>query len=217
MANVDTMIKWMTDRENKVVYSNARPWGGGNPAQYDCSAAVISALRAGGFVSSGSNEGWTGSLHDNILPGIATKISRAECKKGDIFLAKYWAFDGHTGIFLDNNRIIHCNAGDMTIRTTAADGRMGPTPIEYYRLNGNTIPNTTKKGETTMQCFFKPDGENTVYYFDGKGLTGIVNPDEKNILNTIYKENNGKDMPYINRSDAWFTRLKDVSKRGIVK
>lgn len=85
----------------------------------------------------------------------------------------------------------------------------------WYNKLKNQI--TTQKGETTMQCFFKPDGENTVYYFDGKGLTGIVNPDEKNILNTIYKENNGKDMPYISRSDAWFTRLKDVSKRTILK
>ncbi|MBO0472232.1 C40 family peptidase [Enterococcus ureasiticus] len=181
MASIEAMIKWMTDRKGKVVYSNARPWGGGNPPQYDCSSAVISALQAGGFVESNLNEGWTGSLHDSILPKIATKISRSECRKGDIFVAKYWDFYGHTGFFIDNNTIIHCNAGDMTINTTVADGRMGPDPIEYYRLNGVTEPpKDEKKGEITMQCLYAKG--NAMYYFTGDKIKILTSPTQANIL-----------------------------------
>lgn len=50
MASIDAMIKWMTDNEGKVAYAMVRPWGNGNPPQYDCSAAVITALRSGGFM-----------------------------------------------------------------------------------------------------------------------------------------------------------------------
>ena len=135
MGDVIKMVQWMKDRLGKVVYNNDRPWGGGNPPHYDCSAAVIESLRAGGFIAAGSNTGWTGSLHDEILPQIAKKISREECNLGDIFISNWEAYEGHTGIFLENNRIIHCNAHDMTISESIADGRMREAPFEYYRLN----------------------------------------------------------------------------------
>lgn len=135
MGDVIKMVQWMKDRLEKVVYNNDRPWGGGNPPHYDCSAAVIESLRAGGFIAAGSNTGWTGSLHDEILPQIAKKISREECNLGDIFISNWEACEGHTGIFLQNDRIIHCNAYDMTISESIADGRIGEAPFEYYRLN----------------------------------------------------------------------------------
>lgn len=49
MGDINKMIQWMKDREGKVVYEQVRPWGTGTPPRYDCSVAVISALRAGGF------------------------------------------------------------------------------------------------------------------------------------------------------------------------
>lgn len=142
MGDISKMLKWFKDRERKVVYDNARPWGFGSPAQYDCSAAVIEGLRAGGFIADGPKIGWTGSLRAEILPKIARQISRGECRRGDIFISNWNAFEGHTGVFLENNTIIHCNAGDMTIATTVADGRMGYAPYEYYRLTNSSDSNT---------------------------------------------------------------------------
>ncbi|MBL1228213.1 glycoside hydrolase family protein [Enterococcus sp. BWB1-3] len=77
-------------------------------------------------------------------------------------------------------------------------------------------PETTK-GEITMQCFFRVTNESLVYYFDGKGLTPIGNPDEINILNDIYKANNGKAMPSFVLDKPWFVRLSDVAKRAVYK
>ncbi|MGM0216339.1 phage tail tip lysozyme [Enterococcus sp. AZ109] len=133
MASINQMIQWFKDREGKVNYSQSSRLG---PTGYDCSSAVYFALIAGGFIPSGSM-GWTGSLHDTTLPAISKKISRADCRRGDIFLSKYWANEGHTGVFLDNSTIIHCNAYNGTISTTVANGRMGYDPIEYYRLNAS--------------------------------------------------------------------------------
>jgi len=66
-------------------------------------------------------------------------------------------------------------------------------------------------------CFFEVEGDSTTYYFDGKGITGIAHPDEKGILNTIYKANYGKDMPTVRRAVGWFSRLRSVSTRPTVK
>lgn len=118
MGDINKMIQWMKDREGKVTYSQGNR---GGPNSYDCSSAVYFALIAGGFIPSGSM-GWTGSLHDTTLPPISTKIARSECRKGDIFLSKYWANDGHTGIFIDNQTIIHCSYGRNGIYTTPAAG-----------------------------------------------------------------------------------------------
>lgn len=155
MGDINKMIQWMKDREGKVTYSQGNR---GGPNSYDCSSAVYFALIAGGFIPSCSM-GWTGSLHDTTLPPISTKIARSECRKGDIFLSKYWANDGHTGIFIDNQTIIHCSYGRNGIYTTpAAGGYMGYEPIEYYRLNnasGGSEENLEKEGEIMMYIYWK--------------------------------------------------------------
>lgn len=154
MGDINKMIQWMKDREGKVTYSQTSRLG---PHSYDCSSAVYFSLIAGNFIPAGSM-GWTGSLHDTTLPPIATKIAHSECRKGDIFLSKYWANDGHTGIFIDNSTIIHCSYGRKGIYTTpAAGGYMGYEPIEYYRLNskvGDTEENVGK-GEIEMYIYWK--------------------------------------------------------------
>lgn len=155
MGDIYKMIQWMKDREGKVVYNNDRPWGGGNPPHYDCSAAVIESLRAGGFLAPGPNVGWTGTLHNEILVTIAQQITRAECRTGDIFISNWEAYEGHTGIFLENNQIIHCNAHDMTISTSVADGRMGDAPFAYYRLNDIPLGPLVNGSNTLSEAYIK--------------------------------------------------------------
>ncbi|MGG5343350.1 hypothetical protein [Enterococcus sp. AZ192] len=86
--------------------------------------------------------------------------------------------------------------------------------LDQWISNGNI----STSGELfDMPCFFEVEGDPTLYYFDGKGITGIAHPDEKGILNTIYKANYGKDMPTVRRAVGWFSRLRSVSTRPIVK
>lgn len=85
------------------------------------------------------------------------------------------------------------------------------------RLSGENSPkNEIKEGrETSMQCFYTVDGKGPVIYFDGQNFHPLAHPDEMNILNTIYKANNGKDMPSYNwQSKApWHVRLEAAIKR----
>ena len=72
------------------------------------------------------------------------------------------------------------------------------------------------KGETTMQCFYKIDGGEDVYYFDGQNIHILQHPDERTVLNDIYKANNGKDMPFFDWKSVapWYRRLQAAINRG---
>lgn len=183
MGDINKMIQWMKDREGKVTYSQPNRLG---PNSYDCSSAVYFALIAGGFIPSGTM-GWTGSLHDTTLPPIATKIARSECRKGDIFLSKYWANDVHTGIFIDNKTIIHCSYGKNGIYTTPADGGyMGYEPIEYYRLKNTNVGESNKKKGGDVMLLFKSNSK--VYWLVGNHYTYVQNPTELEKIKEMMKK-----------------------------
>ncbi|MBU3876476.1 N-acetylmuramoyl-L-alanine amidase [Faecalicatena sp. AGMB00832] len=78
-----------------------------------------------------------------------------------------------------------------------------------------TNANLKERKGTTMQCFYTVDGKGPVIYFDGKDFHPLAHKDEMSVLNTIYKANNGKDMPCFNWSSKapWYTRLKAAMKR----
>ena len=82
-------------------------------------------------------------------------------------------------------------------------------------LNGESKNENQEGRETTMQCFYTIDGKGPVIYFDGRDFHPLAHPDEMNVLNMIYKANNGKDMPsYSWQSKApWYKRLEDAMKR----
>ena len=74
---------------------------------------------------------------------------------------------------------------------------------------------TAMKGEIEMKCFFGIKGKGTIWYYDGYEIRGLAHPDELNILNTIYKANNGKDIPCftLETSATWYARLQNVLNR----
>lgn len=79
---------------------------------------------------------------------------------------------------------------------------------------------TTNKNErrkTTMQCFYTIDGKGPVIYFDGMNFHPLAHQDEMTVLNSIYKDNNGKDMPcYSWSSNApWYVRLRQAMERKL--
>ena len=209
MGDINKMIQWFKDREGKVTYSQANRLG---PNSYDCSSAVYFSLIAGDFLPAGSM-GWTGSLHDTTLPSISNEITRSECQKGDIFVSKYWANEGHTGVFVDNQTIIHCNYSDNTISTTVADGRMGENPIAYYRLKNNV---DTNKEEFLMWVFYQANSNSPIRWFNGQHAYPIANSEEQKAINRIYRANTGKDVPFLtdwNDQAPYYNRLGAVLER----
>ena len=68
--------------------------------------------------------------------------------------------------------------------------------------------------EDEMKCFYTVDGKAPVIYFDGTSFRKLGHPDEVTILNKIYKECTGRDIPcYSWQSIApWYVRLQAVFK-----
>ena len=110
--NIETAIAWMYARKGQVSYSMDYRNG---PDSYDCSSAVYYALRDGGAVSAG----WavnTEYEHDWLINNGYTLISENtpwDARRGDIFIWGRRGYSsgagGHTGMFIDENNIIHCN------------------------------------------------------------------------------------------------------------
>lgn len=87
----------------------------------------------------------------------------------------------------------------------------------YEGCGVSQTPKETKNEgrETTMQCFYTVDGKGPVIYFDGLNFHPLSHPDEMTVLNSIYKANNGKDIPCFSwQSKApWHARLQAAVKR----
>lgn len=67
------------------------------------------------------------------------------------------------------------------------NGKMEETP---------TIIEEKPKGEITMQVLFTAEGyDGVTFYFDGKDVKALTDPDQIVILDNIYQANNGKPMP----------------------
>lgn len=140
MGDINKMIGWMEARKGKVFYSMAQRTG---PNSYDCSSAVLNAMKAGGFVEfsyPGNTETLFGMEGKTLIP-----IARNKAQRGDIFVSgRKGASDGsagHTGIFLSNDTIIHCtySKGNANIAVTPAKNWMGDysgLPVYCYRLKG---------------------------------------------------------------------------------
>ena len=219
MASVETVINWFRARQGKVTYSMNSRLG---PNSYDCSSAVYFALIEAGFLSKGTGIGNTETLY-NLEGSLLQPISRKEAQRGDIFISggkgTSSGANGHTGVFLSNSSIIHCNYGSNGISETSTEGGwMGGPPTDCYRIKGATTekPEQTKKGEITMQCiYWRPNGKGTndAYYFDGSVSKYLGHGDQIKILKSIYKDNNGKDMPeyHFTSSIPWYTRIEQVS------
>ena len=144
---LDKMIQWFQDRKGKVTYSMTNR---GGPNSYDCSSAVYASLIYAGFKPTGTWLGSTVTLWGEVGT-LIKEIPRSEARKGDLFLggprgAASAGASGHTGVFIDNQTIIHCNYNDNGITQTQASGRTG-SPVACFRLidktNGATVSGST--------------------------------------------------------------------------
>lgn len=136
MGSLDLMIKWMEERRGKVTYSMGSRLG---PYSYDCSSAVYHALWAGGFKTRIGYAGNTETLFAE-KGHLFTEVSRASRKRGDIFVAGQQGASlgsgGHTGIYLGDGKIIHCNYSGNGITITPDTSNYTYYPCRWFRIKG---------------------------------------------------------------------------------
>lgn len=90
---------------------------------------------------------------------------------------------------------------------------------EYFMMELEKRLAGGKEGEDIMRCFYSLEGGNAVFYFDGIKIHTLTHPDQITILNRIYKDCNGKDMPSYIFSDLapWHIRLAQAINGKEVK
>lgn len=160
MASIEAAIQWFYDRRGKVTYSMASRLG---PTSYDCSSAVYFALIAGGFFPAGRWIGNTDSLYGDLEKSGWVRIAPDRngyiaAKRGDVFLwGKRGASTGalgHTGLFVDPDNIIHCNAftpGISVNNHDALSALNGYPELTIYRYTGASYTPPSVPGSPTDQ------------------------------------------------------------------
>lgn len=155
--NMEQAIAWMEARRGKVTYSMDYRNG---PNSYDCSSAVYYALLSAGAISAG----WavnTEYEHDWLLKNgfkLIAENSVFSAQRGDIFIwgkrGQSAGADGHTGIFVDSNNIIHCNyaRNGITVDGYLAVARASGNKYYYiYRPHGQSTVSASTTGKSIDQ------------------------------------------------------------------
>lgn len=189
MANIEKGIEYCLSRWHvpKYVMGGGRVRNSdGSINMYtssdDCSSFSYKYLIAAGFLKNNTMPTSTEGLFAMGRKGTVLKqIYRSECKRGDIFVAgvegQSLGAYGHTGVFLNNKKIIHCTAGDWRTVVTHDESE----GVEWY-LSKNRYP----------VKYFRP-------VVDGKEVTekkAVV--EKKAILNNVIDISEWQDPAKIN-------------------
>ena len=137
---MDKVIEWFQQRQGRVSYSmNYR----NGPNSYDCSSAIYHALIYAGILPQGFRIGNTETEFVD-LPKFGFQRIEADAngyiqtQRGDIFIWGKQGYtlgaNGHTGIFIDNNNIIHCAYAYNGIHTDEHDKLAGWNNVQYLTI-----------------------------------------------------------------------------------
>lgn len=142
---MDRVIQWFQERQGRVSYSMINRNG---PSSYDCSSSVYHALIYAGILPQGFRIGNTETEFVD-LPKFGFQRIEADIngyiptQRGDIFIWGKQGYtngaDGHTGVFIDQNNIIHCAYGYNGIHTDNHDwlaGINGVQDLTIFRYTG---------------------------------------------------------------------------------
>ena len=150
--NLETSIRWMSDRVGKVSYSMDYRNG---PNSYDCSSAVYYALMAGGAISAG----WavnTEYMHDWLIRNgyvLVAENKPFNAQRHDVCILGKRGYSsgagGHVVIFVDNVNVIHCN----------------------YARNGITIDNYNQVHRGMYYYLYRPTNQPSI---SNKSLDQLV-------------------------------------------
>lgn len=137
---MDKAIEWFQQRQGKVSYSMVYRNGS---ASYDCSSAIYHSLIYAGILPAGFRIGNTESEFVD-LPKFGFQRIEADAngyiptQRGDIFIWGKQGYTngagGHTGIFINNNDIIHCAYAYNGIHTDNHDWLAGINNVQYLTI-----------------------------------------------------------------------------------
>ncbi|HEP1837845.1 TPA: glucosaminidase domain-containing protein [Streptococcus suis] len=146
VINLETSIRWMSDRVGKVSYSMDYRNG---PNSYDCSSAVYYALMAGGAISAG----WavnTEYMHDWLIRNgyvLVAENKPFNAQRHDVCILGKRGYSsgagGHVVIFVDNVNVIHCNYARNGI--TIDNYNQVHRGMYYYLYRPANQPSTSNK------------------------------------------------------------------------
>ncbi|SJZ90077.1 Target recognition domain of lytic exoenzyme [Pilibacter termitis] len=261
-VDTEKVIQLMEQRIGKVTYS----MGGARDIlsnTCDCSGAVCSAIvRCGGEKGKGYIQ-WTGnmpeflSLNGYELVYAGTPNSKPfECKRGDVFIWSPNGADGnlqvaslqdarasagsagHTGIFVDETKIIHCNYGYNGISINDYNTILQVNQPYYdggiaeliFRKTGNAteqtppitivkpqVPTQQTNGNAGKQSGLKVYRVDDMMFYGGiwQAITYDLAP--KNARDTISFEQNGIPFDCINEVDRTGVYTSDNTIEGVGK
>ena len=137
---MDKVIEWFQQRQGRVSYSMDYRNG---PNSYDCSSAIYHALIYAGILPQGFRIGNTETEFVD-LPKFGFQRIEADAngyiqtQRGDIFIWGKQGYtlgaNGHTGIYLDSDNIIHCAYAYNGIHTDNHDWLAGINNVQYLTI-----------------------------------------------------------------------------------
>ena len=137
---MDKVIEWFEQRRGRVSYSMINRNG---ESSYDCSSSIYHALIYAGILPQGFRIGNTESMFVD-LPKFGFQRIEADAngyiptQRGDIFIWGKQGYtngaNGHTGVFIDNNNIIHCAYAYNGIHTDEHDKLAGWNNVQYLTI-----------------------------------------------------------------------------------
>lgn len=205
-VNIETAIDWMKEHEGRVSYSMIHRDG---PDSYDCSSSIYYSLMSAGAISAG----WavnTEYEHDWLIKNgyeLISENTEWNAQRGDIFIWGRRGYSsgagGHTGMFVDENNIIHCNYryDGITVNDHDTIWLGAGQPYFYvYRLTDVQEEPGWKQNDTGY-WYVKEDGSypkdkfekiNDVwYYFDNSGYMLAERWKKYSDENWYYFDNSG--------------------------
>ena len=137
---MDKVIEWFAQRQGRVSYSMINRNG---PSSYDCSSSVYHALIYAGILPQGFRIGNTETEFVD-LPKFGFQRIEADIngyiptQRGDIFIwgkqGQTLGANGHTGVFIDQNNIIHCAYAYNGIHIDNHDKLAGWNNVQYLTI-----------------------------------------------------------------------------------
>lgn len=192
-----------------------------------CDIYVTLHMNAAGAASAGGTEVWLYDASNQTMNTIASDICQNFANEGFANRGVKYSSGYHDlnasnmpGMIVET---LFCTGTDdvARYRNLGAKGiaELIAKAIDSRASAGSGQGNKStieQEGENEeMRCLFTVEGKGAVFYFDGYKITALGHPDELKIVQQIYKDNNGKDMPCYKWSPSapWYARLMAVINR----
>lgn len=207
MASVEQFVQNMINMCNDNSYGYRL--GGWGPKDYDCASSIITALRNAGFDTGSAT--YTGNMAAELCARGWTRLPvGTTLNRGDILLNEV----NYVALYVGNNQLAEFSSdydgvsGDSSGREASVHG--------YYNFPWDCILRYSGKDErrtTVMQCFIHVGNEGGMSYFDGMVIRPLATQKEMDVIQDVYRANNGKDMPSFQWTSDQFNDFKNATTR----